>query len=730
VSVQPASTTGCDELLARADESGRVAFDRRLRLFDCFERSLPPQLSEQLVLPGELQPLGRERVLEFWDRLLKQHLPARALHLIQFYLHVPFCRTKCRFCQFPSETVRESTQPERFVVSIEREMNAFKSSLGAVSVDCLAIGGGTPSLLSKEQLERLLRATRSLVTFPQGTYFSVECNPDSTTRALVDVLADYGVTRVSLGVQSFDTEVLRQMGRAYQTEAQVIAAANAVRQRQLALSLDLIAPLPGETVSSFAAGVDRALDLNPDMIVLYWFQPPGSGAYSPLGTVFDRGRAREILLRAASRARYDVLPQTGPSLVLKRAGAAEPATRYQQRRSEPSSTYGFGPYAWSHVAGVGAYMTEAGVDGALRYRGVALDHVREARAAVIRSFETRQIVERTAFRDTFGQDAVAMLPAEIAYLSEARRVTVTDRIIRPEFSDPRDARRHSWVLFDRAFLSATIAEAILPQQRAAAAAIARYEKVTGGAPRPRVRELQRHLQSSIAPIETNVCVWHAPAQLAPNLEVWLEPLDLEPLDRARTLVSFHSQFLSPALQPIVPIISELDACRGLYGFGVDIHGDTDTVSLRLRFAAPPSRWLASIEATLSIPSLAGVSPELLSKMAELRLGIGRRGAIRREGVFLLNSSHAGLRNSRDRVSARLLAQLAEAGSVVSWLRSDMLAALEIEVPAAASAVLRPILDAGVLKGFDLGAEVRCVRLRIPVLGDHLDWHCMAVATVA
>jgi coproporphyrinogen III oxidase-like Fe-S oxidoreductase len=702
-----------------------------LRLYDCFEQTLPPQLNEQVTLPGELRPLTRERVLEFWNQLLRQRADGRASHLVQGYLHVPFCRTKCRFCQFPSEILRDACQLETFVNAVEQEMEAFKAALGPVPVDCLAIGGGTPSLLSPAQLVRVLSALRTFLSVPAGAYFSVECNPDSTTRTLVDVLADHDVTRVSLGVQSFDTDVLRQVGRGYQTKAHVAAAVNAIRQRGLAISLDLIAPLPGETSRSFAAGVQRAIELAPDMIVLYWFQPTGHAALNQPNSMLERNQARDIALNAASAGRYDVIVQSGPSLVLKRADAPEPTIRYQQRRAELSSTLGFGPFAWSHVARVGEYVTLGGVDGSPNYHGVEFDDAREARSAIARQLETTQRIDRRAFRETFGQDPVTMLPAEMDYLSEARRVTVTEQAIEASFADQRDARRYSWVLFDERFIAAALAEAALPARRAVDAAVGTYEKLTGVIPRPRIRELQRHFNGSIAPIETSVCVWHQPRQMGSSLEVWIAALEVEPHARVRTLVDFQNRILPPALQPVASVVSQLDACHDLARIGVELRAETgDSVSLRLRFAAPPSRWLGLIDTALGLAPLESVSPELLSRMAELRLCMGTHGTIRREGVFLLNANHACLHASPDKVEVRLLADLVEAGAVLSLLRTDGLAALEIDVPANASALLSPILTSTALTRLTPITPIRGYRLRIAVLGGHLNWHSIAVATVA
>lgn len=180
--------------------------------------------------------------------------PALPSHL---YVHVPFCASKCAYCDFASVAGASDELVSAVFAGIRTQVTQWsRSGLDGV-LDTVYFGGGTPSLHAAETLETLAHIRRVLVVHP-GAEVTVEANPDSLHADAASRMADAGVTRVSVGVQSFDDGVLRLLGRRHDAAAGKRAAA-AVLGAGLELSVDLMCGVPGQTVTSWAETLASAL---------------------------------------------------------------------------------------------------------------------------------------------------------------------------------------------------------------------------------------------------------------------------------------------------------------------------------------------------------------------------------------------------------------------------------------------------------------------------------------
>jgi oxygen-independent coproporphyrinogen-3 oxidase len=195
------------------------------------------------------------------------------------YVHVPFCRSRCDYCAFASEATA-ATDPliDRYLAALERELEARGDGLGearpggggqpAYALDTAYIGGGTPTWLGVERLARLVRWARSVAG--EGLKeLTVEANPDSLDAPMAEALAASGVTRISIGIQSFDDAVLVALGRAHDA-AGARAAVTAARAAGVAsVSLDLIAGCPEESDAGWRHTVEEATELGVDHVSVY-----------------------------------------------------------------------------------------------------------------------------------------------------------------------------------------------------------------------------------------------------------------------------------------------------------------------------------------------------------------------------------------------------------------------------------------------------------------------------
>jgi oxygen-independent coproporphyrinogen-3 oxidase len=181
------------------------------------------------------------------------------------YVHVPFCRTKCPYCDFYSVTSLSSIP--NWLEAINREMLLYRDRF--CRFDSLYFGGGTPSLLMEHDLATLVGYLYRHFSISPDAEFTVEVNPDDVTSGQLEVLRNLGVNRISLGVQSFDDQELRFLRRRH-TACQAAKALYELKDAGFAkVGVDLMYGLPGQTESSWLATLEQAVSFNPEHLSCY-----------------------------------------------------------------------------------------------------------------------------------------------------------------------------------------------------------------------------------------------------------------------------------------------------------------------------------------------------------------------------------------------------------------------------------------------------------------------------
>jgi len=176
------------------------------------------------------------------------------------YLHIPFCKTRCSYCDFYSTTFQAEVRA-RYVDALICELRAEKHFLPTTQLPTLYLGGGTPSQLSEADLTRLLQAVNNEFRFTFDAELTIEANPDDVTPEWARMVCRLGFNRVSLGVQSFDDALLRLLNRRH-TARQVERAIDNLHQAGIDnISIDLMYGLPQQSLSNFRKDVMRALQL-------------------------------------------------------------------------------------------------------------------------------------------------------------------------------------------------------------------------------------------------------------------------------------------------------------------------------------------------------------------------------------------------------------------------------------------------------------------------------------
>lgn len=222
------------------------------------------------------------------------------------YLHIPFCEMRCGFCNLFTHIERDDEQHGLFLDALERQLKAVARALHPACFARLAIGGGTPTILSPANLDRLFDLASSyLKVSPHSVPCSVETSPATATLERLKLLKERGVSRVSMGVQSFIASETRAMGRPQQ-ERELLGALDATRSLEFSVwNLDFIYGLPEQTVDSWLFSLRKALEWEPNEIFLYPLY------IRPLTGLGKRGTRRGISQLDLYRAGRDFLRANG-----------------------------------------------------------------------------------------------------------------------------------------------------------------------------------------------------------------------------------------------------------------------------------------------------------------------------------------------------------------------------------------------------------------------------------
>jgi oxygen-independent coproporphyrinogen-3 oxidase len=198
------------------------------------------------------------------------------------YLHIPFCRKRCKFCYFKVFTDKNSGEVERYVSALSQEIELVSKLpvMGDRPFRFVYFGGGTPSFLSGKQLTRLVDRLKENINWDHAEEVTFECEPGTLSEAKVHTLRELGVTRLSLGVEHFDDEILRDNGRAHES-GEIDKAWPWIQAAGFSnTNIDLISGMVGETDEKWQYAVRRALELDPDSVTIYQMELPFNTVYS------------------------------------------------------------------------------------------------------------------------------------------------------------------------------------------------------------------------------------------------------------------------------------------------------------------------------------------------------------------------------------------------------------------------------------------------------------------
>ena len=294
------------------------------------------------------------------------------------YVHVPFCRSKCQYCDFYSLTAKDDKLMDGYLKATCTHIKEAGALAPGYKVDTIYFGGGTPSFFGADGMATILTAIRRNYDVDNNAEITFEANPDSISDKLLHRLRAEGFNRVSLGIQCDDDEILRKIGRPH-TYAQAVNAYHRIRKAGFKnVSVDLIYGLPGQTLIAWQETLTHVLQLNPEHVSCYGLKvEPGTPLYDYQeyaklpddDTQADMYLAAVEILRAHGFRQYEISNFARKGLY----------SRHNMKYWTGGEYIGFGPSASSDFAGK-RFMLMKNLTGyikGIREGGQIIDDVQE-----------------------------------------------------------------------------------------------------------------------------------------------------------------------------------------------------------------------------------------------------------------------------------------------------------------------------------------------------------------
>lgn len=231
------------------------------------------------------------------------------------YLHIPFCRKRCKFCYFKVFTDNKAKDIELYVSALSREIELISKQqvMGGRPFRFVYFGGGTPSYLSSKQLTSLVDRLRENIDWSLAEEVTFECEPGTLQEGKIKTLKDLGVTRLSLGIENFSDEILEENGRAHLTK-EVYRSWEWIRAADFYnVNIDLISGMVGETWNNWKENIRKTIELDPESVTIYQMELPFNTVYSKdiLGDEIETPVADWETKRAWLNYAYDELQAAG-----------------------------------------------------------------------------------------------------------------------------------------------------------------------------------------------------------------------------------------------------------------------------------------------------------------------------------------------------------------------------------------------------------------------------------
>ena len=408
--------------------------------------------------PGRGGSVTDEMVHEAWHDLGRRIRSGEATEAVGLYTHVPYCASICKFCYCYKHLVEKTETLESYVDALIHQMTRVAPALDGIRLNSAYFGGGTPSVLSAVQLDRLLGTMRDHFAFTDDHQFNFEGTPNTLSRGgRLEVLARHGVSRLTVGIQSLERGLLDDMNRLQPDAHAVQAVISEARERGIShINTDLMVGLPGQTLDQVKRSAEVVLGWRPDVVHVYPFQPTSETVYHQEGfrVSSEAEQVREEMLNVCRGmlrdAGYGDLPHESWALSMDARNRQD-----LEKIVNAASILPLGYLARGHVFGRLSYgSTEGGYRKYMEDRD-AVDfywgHSLELEDDMVRYLisNLRNGISRVEFQRLFREDPLVRFWRPFLWLQERGLVRVTRTMIESRMQSSHESVAFAKVLFGR-----------------------------------------------------------------------------------------------------------------------------------------------------------------------------------------------------------------------------------------------------------------------------------------
>lgn len=359
------------------------------------------------------------------------------------YIHIPFCRKRCKFCYFRVYTDKNAEQVSQYSDALvrESELYAEKAAIAGRPLKYVYFGGGTPSYISVKQLEDLAARLQQVIPWDEADEVAFECEPGTLSQSKVEAIRAIGVTRLSLGVESFNDRILELNGRAHVSK-EIHRVLPWLRQAGFpGINIDLIAGMVGETWATWRDTVQQAIDVDADMVTVYQMELPFNTQFSKqlFDGALEAPPADWETKRAWHAYAFEQLANAGYHGSSAYTMVKDPDTDFVYRSAlwEGADMMSLGVSSFGHMSGVhvqnspqwDVYLDMLAQDELPLTRAFATTPEQRLVREVILQLKLGEI-RPSYFDDKFGADIVEQFAGPLTTLAQQGMLEIEDDVVR------------------------------------------------------------------------------------------------------------------------------------------------------------------------------------------------------------------------------------------------------------------------------------------------------------
>jgi coproporphyrinogen III oxidase-like Fe-S oxidoreductase len=404
-----------------------------------------PPLDGSFRTPGYFRKIDLTDAKLSWEKTLALIREGKAPAEIGLYVHWPFCPSHCTFCRCSMMVPHTQKEMKLALKAVKEEMSELKKTFSGVYFASLYMGGGTPTFMTDAMLDDFLTHLRSCFQFSPKAQIYTESSPSTLTPSKINILARHGINRVTVGIQTFDANILKRIDRQGQTKEKIIDIFEAfARIPEMVTDVDLMIGMEGQTASVFAQDLKETLKLGPHCLHLYPFEDAPQTLFRKSGKKLEiQDFARESQLvkftdQILGKAGYQRWNDDWNDLDLHPWETRQEAA---WRRSR-GSILGIGYSALSHAFGAAWYchptLPLAKPDSMPPFFSIDSNREEEMRGYLIEVLARSGKMSRGSFKRLFGEDPlnISCLAAPIFELKRMSFIRVDEQFVSWVGSDP------------------------------------------------------------------------------------------------------------------------------------------------------------------------------------------------------------------------------------------------------------------------------------------------------